>query len=98
MGISRDGFHHTGDSTENEEQGSSDGHVKGDTSSAKGENPGEKEQAGKNKKVWTKERPKSDKPKKKKKKFRYESPAERKFMRMKERSKNKSQAQARRTK
>ena len=47
------------------------------------------------KRIWTKEKPKADKPKKKKKKFRYEAPAERKLTRLKERSKGKAKAAAR---
>ena len=42
----------------------------------------------KNKRVWTKERPKNNKPKKKKPKFKYESKAERQKTRTKQKEKN----------
>lgn len=49
----------------------------------------------KGKRVWTAEKPKSDKPKRKKKKFRYESKTERKVTRDKQKAKNRTQAEAR---
>lgn len=58
----------------------------------------ERKEEGKNKKNWTKEKPKSDRPKKKKKKFRYESKADRKITRLKERSKGRKAALARKGK
>lgn len=55
--------------------------------------------AEKQKREWTKEKPKSDRPKKpKKKKFRYETKAERKMERVKQGLKKKKQAQARKGK
>jgi len=57
----------------------------------------EKEDEAK-KRIWTKEKPKVDRPKKKKKKFRYEAPAERKLNRLKERSKGRAKAAARKSK
>lgn len=50
------------------------------------------------KRVWTKEKPKTDKRKKKKKKFRYESKADRKATRDKQKMKNREQAKARKAK
>lgn len=50
------------------------------------------------KRIWTKERPKSDRPKKKKKKFRYETKSERKAERMKQGAKKRKQKEARASK
>jgi ribosomal RNA-processing protein 17 len=47
------------------------------------------------KRIWTKERPKTEWPKKKKKKFRYESKADRKVTRYKEGAKKRKQKEAR---
>jgi ribosomal RNA-processing protein 17 len=52
----------------------------------------ETEEEKKEKKVWTKERPKSNKPKKKKIKFRYETKTERKVERVKQGLKKKKMA------
>ncbi|KAF2749644.1 hypothetical protein M011DRAFT_456429 [Sporormia fimetaria CBS 119925] len=52
----------------------------------------------KEKRVWTKEKPKTIRPKKKKQKFRYESKAERKATRIKQGAKKKAQAAARKAK
>lgn len=49
----------------------------------------------KEKRVWTKEKPKSNRPTTKKKKFRYESPADRKAARQKIGAKNRAAAAAR---
>jgi ribosomal RNA-processing protein 17 len=59
------------------------------------ENDGEREAK---KRVWTKERPKTDRPKKRKKKFRYETKAERKETRMKQGARNRKEAAARKAK
>ncbi|KAH6612505.1 nucleolar protein 12-domain-containing protein [Boeremia exigua] len=53
------------------------------------------EEALKTKRVWTKERPRSERPKKKKVKFRYETKSERKMERMKQGLKKKKQAERR---
>ena len=50
------------------------------------------------KRIWTKERPKTEWPKKKKKKFRYETKAERKMERMKQGMKKKKLAEKRKPK
>jgi ribosomal RNA-processing protein 17 len=55
----------------------------------------EAEKEDKKKRVWTKEKPKSDRPKKKKVKFRYETKAERKVERMKQGMKKKKLAEKR---
>ncbi|KAF2994855.1 hypothetical protein E8E13_003966 [Curvularia kusanoi] len=55
----------------------------------------EREKEEKKKRVWTKERPKTDRPKKKKVKFRYETKAERKVERMKQGMKKKKLAEKR---
>ncbi|KAJ4411083.1 hypothetical protein N0V91_001456 [Didymella pomorum] len=55
----------------------------------------EAEKEAKKKRVWTKEKPKSDRPKKKKVKFRYETKAERKVERMKQGMKKKKLAEKR---
>ncbi|KAF1929785.1 uncharacterized protein M421DRAFT_129573 [Didymella exigua CBS 183.55] len=55
----------------------------------------ERESEEKKKRVWTKERPRSDRPKKKKVKFRYETKAERKVERMKQGMKKKKLAEKR---
>ena len=47
------------------------------------------------KRIWTKERPRTEWPKKKKKKFRYESKADRKVTRMKEGAKKRKAREAR---
>jgi ribosomal RNA-processing protein 17 len=47
------------------------------------------------KRIWTKEKPKTEWPKKKKKKFRYESKADRKVTRYKEGAKKRKQKEAR---
>lgn len=57
----------------------------------------EGEEGTKEKKVWTKERPKSSKPKKKKIKFRYETKTERKMERVKQGLKKKKMAAKRKT-
>jgi ribosomal RNA-processing protein 17 len=63
------------------------------------EKPGEKKEVvegpKKEKRVWTKEKPKSARPTVKKKKFRYESPADRKAARQKIGAKNRAAAAAR---
>ncbi|KAF9692556.1 hypothetical protein EKO04_009587 [Ascochyta lentis] len=58
----------------------------------------EKEREEKKKRVWTKERPRTDRPKKKKVKFRYETKAERKVERMKQGMKKKKLAEKRKPK
>ena len=58
----------------------------------------EKEREEKKKRVWTKEKPRSDRPKKKKVKFRYETKAERKVERMKQGMKKKKLAEKRKPK
>ncbi|KAF2657291.1 hypothetical protein K491DRAFT_756891 [Lophiostoma macrostomum CBS 122681] len=88
VGISRDGFEKAGV----DEDSDGDGEGEGDK-----ENGGEGGIAGGKKRVWTKEKPKTDRPKKRKKKFRYESKAERKATRMKQGAKNRAQAQARKS-
>ncbi|KAJ8104548.1 hypothetical protein OPT61_g10698 [Boeremia exigua] len=55
----------------------------------------EREKEEKKKRVWTKERPRSERPKKKKVKFRYETKAERKVERMKQGMKKKKMAEKR---
>lgn len=80
IGISKEGFEKAGAGDEE-----ADGNVK--------EN-GEGEQT-KTKRVWTKERPKTNRPKKKKTKFRYESKADRKMTRMTQGAKKRAQASAR---
>ncbi|KAF2740429.1 terpenoid cyclases/Protein prenyltransferase [Polyplosphaeria fusca] len=56
------------------------------------------EEGGKPKRVWTKEKPKIERPKKKKVKFRYESKADRKAERVKVKAKRKTKAEARKAK
>ncbi|KAJ4361520.1 hypothetical protein N0V95_001772 [Ascochyta clinopodiicola] len=58
----------------------------------------EKEREEKKKRVWTKEKPRNDRPKKKKVKFRYETKAERKVERMKQGMKKKKLAEKRKPK
>ncbi|KAF1950671.1 hypothetical protein CC80DRAFT_496592 [Byssothecium circinans] len=65
--------------------------TKGDREGDGGDADGEK----KEKKVWTKEKPKTSRPKKKKIKFRYETKAERKAERVKQGVKKKKQKEAR---
>lgn len=60
-----------------------------------GEEEKEEVKPVKEKRVWTKEFPKTKGTKKKKKKFRYESPADRKATRMKQGAKNRAAASAR---
>jgi len=57
-----------------------------------GDEAAEAEEVNKEKRVWTKERPKSNKPKKKKIKFRYETKTERKAERVKQGLKKKKLA------
>ncbi|KAF2876806.1 nucleolar protein 12-domain-containing protein [Massariosphaeria phaeospora] len=83
VGISKAGFEQVG-------QDKVDGIGHDKASGKEGEDGDEKP-----KKVWTKERPKVDRPKKKK--FRYEAPAERKEERRKQGLKKKKQAQARKS-
>lgn len=85
--IDRQGIH-TGETAE---EISEDPGGDGEQGKATTDAPGEAK-----KRIWTKEKPKGDKPKKKKQKFRYESKAERKFTRSKQQSKNREQAKARR--
>lgn len=89
VGISRSGFSKPGGDAEEEkveveaekeDEGKEEGGIKRDANG---------------KRIWTKERPKVDRPKKKKKKFRYEAPAERKANRMKQGLKKKKQREAR---
>lgn len=82
VGISKDGFEKAGGGGGGEEEDKQE----------------KKDGEEKKKRVWTKERPKSDRPKKRKKKFRYESKAERKATRMKQGAKKRAQAAARKEK
>lgn len=83
VGISKEGFEKAG------------GNEEGDKENGEGERGAFADK----KRVWTKEKPKSDRPKKKKKvKFRYESKAERKVTRMKQGAKNRAEAMKRKGK
>lgn len=90
--IDRDGFKtkHTGD-----EDGDEDQEDEEDEEGQEAGKEAEEKAKAKGKRVWTAEKPKSDKPKRKKKKFRYESKTERKVTRDKQKAKNRTQAQAR---
>ena len=57
----------------------------------------ESKNKGSEKRVWKKEKPKTNRPKKRKIKFRYESKAERKVTRMKQGARNRREAQARKS-
>ncbi|OJD32425.1 protein required for cell viability rrp17 [Diplodia corticola] len=93
--IDRDGFKKRPAGDEDDEEDGEDEDVEGRdaTNEAGGEADAKKANG---KRVWTKERPKTDKPKKKK--FRYESKAERKVTRDKQKAKSRTQAQARKAK
>lgn len=91
VGISREGFEKAGEDKE-EEGGDKENDVEIEGKNGTGDSDGKK-------RVWTKEKPKTDRPKKKKKqKFRYESKAERKITRAKEGAKKRKQAEARKNK
>ncbi|KAF2265676.1 hypothetical protein CC78DRAFT_418802, partial [Lojkania enalia] len=83
VGISKEGFEKAQDGDAENEEGRENG-----TENMNGED-------GTKKRIWTKERPKADRPKKKKKQFRYETKAERKAERIKQGLKKKVKAQAR---
>lgn len=87
VGISKHGFEKKG--------GEAD---EGEGENAGGDRESGEEGDGSKKRVWTKEKPKSDRPKKKKQKFRYESKADRKAERVKQGIKKKKMAQARKGK
>jgi len=93
VGISREGFSRPGEDSETankppiEEESKEVGKEKGGKQEIKRDANG--------KRIWTKERPRTEWPKKKKKKFRYESKADRKVTRMKEGAKKKKQREAR---
>jgi ribosomal RNA-processing protein 17 len=81
VGISRDGFEKAGVDEGGDADQDKENGVDG----------------GRNKRVWTKEKPKTNRPTIRKKKFRYESKADRKTTRMKQGAKNRAQAQARKS-
>jgi ribosomal RNA-processing protein 17 len=96
VGISRDGFSRPGDDDELAAAAAAhkadDDAVK-ETEEGKGKPEIRRDANGK--RIWTKERPKTEWPKKKKKKFRYESKADRKVTRYKEGAKKRKQKEAR---
>jgi ribosomal RNA-processing protein 17 len=93
VAISRDGFSRPGeDDNEPAHKADDDGAVK-ETEEGKGKPEIRRDENGK--RIWTKERPKTEWPKKKKKKFRYESKADRKVTRYKEGAKKRKQKEAR---
>ncbi|KAF2109044.1 nucleolar protein 12-domain-containing protein [Lophiotrema nucula] len=91
VGISKEGFEKAGG--EDDEGGNY-----GDKDNNSRKTEGAEGREDTRKKVWTKERPKSDRPKKRKQKFRYESKADRKAERIKISVKKKARAQARKGK
>jgi ribosomal RNA-processing protein 17 len=94
VAISRDGFSRPGDENDNEpaHKADNDDAVKV-AEEGKGKPEIRRDENGK--RIWTKERPKTEWPKKKKKKFRYESKADRKVTRYKEGAKKRKQKEAR---
>jgi ribosomal RNA-processing protein 17 len=94
VAISRDGFSRPGDEDDNEpaHKADDDDAVKV-AEEGKGKPEIRRDENGK--RIWTKERPKTEWPKKKKKKFRYESKADRKVTRYKEGAKKRKQKEAR---
>jgi ribosomal RNA-processing protein 17 len=96
VGINREGFSRPEDDApldaadKDKKVDKDEGEVK-DAESGKGEI----KRDANGKRIWTKERPKTEWPKKKKKKFRYESKADRKVTRYKEGAKKRKQKEAR---
>jgi ribosomal RNA-processing protein 17 len=93
VGISREGFSRPGDESDTAVKPPVE-EKEAEASKDSGGKPEIKRDAN-GKRIWTKERPRTEWPKKKKKKFRYESPADRKATRMKEGAKKRKQKEAR---
>ncbi|KAH8731463.1 nucleolar protein 12-domain-containing protein [Phaeosphaeriaceae sp. PMI808] len=94
VGISRAGFSRPGDGDElDDENKAKEAKAAEDAQQKEGKHEIKRDANGK--RIWTKERPRTEWPKKKKKKFRYESKADRKVTRMKEGAKKRKQKEAR---
>lgn len=91
VGISRGGFSRPGD----EDTEAVNKAAAAEKEAAEQAKKGEIKRDANGKRIWTKERPRTEWPKKKKKKFRYETKAERKVTRMKEGAKKRKQKEAR---
>jgi len=93
VNISRDGFSKPGGDEEDAVARKAEEKEEGEGVGKDGKKDVQRDENGK--RIWTKERPRTEWPKKKKKKFRYESKADRKVTRYKEGAKKRKQKASR---
>ncbi|EAT88875.1 hypothetical protein HBH56_067640 [Parastagonospora nodorum] len=93
VNISRDGFSKPGEDDDDAVTKKVDAKEDGEVVGKDGKKEIQRDENGK--RIWTKERPRTEWPKKKKKKFRYESKADRKVTRYKEGAKKRKQKASR---